>query len=189
MSQILTAQPALEPVTLAEAKAHLRISHSDDDAYVSTLISAARRLVELRTGLKLVQQGWSVYRDRWPADATVELPLFPVIQVDDVRIFGEDDTPATLDAAHYFLDHASNPARLVIRSGRTPPVPGRRTNGIEIRLQAGFGANASMVPPELRQAVLLAVAACFARRGDDAGLTLPADALDLVAPYRTMRLA
>ena len=45
--------PATEPITTAEAKAHLRVSHSTDDTYIDALVAAARMVVEDRTGLRL----------------------------------------------------------------------------------------------------------------------------------------
>ena len=38
--------PAVEPLTVAEAKLHLRVDISDDDTYIGTLITAAREWVE-----------------------------------------------------------------------------------------------------------------------------------------------
>lgn len=35
-----------EPITLSEAKAHLRITYSDEDSYIETLITAARQYAE-----------------------------------------------------------------------------------------------------------------------------------------------
>ena len=35
-----------EPITLDEAKAHLRVEFADDDAYISALITAAREYAE-----------------------------------------------------------------------------------------------------------------------------------------------
>lgn len=66
----LTIAPTSEPITLAEVKAHARVSHARDDAYLSALIAAARRKAELDTGRALITQTWTATLDAWPpADA------------------------------------------------------------------------------------------------------------------------
>jgi uncharacterized phiE125 gp8 family phage protein len=185
MSIILTTPPTVEPVNLAEAKAHLRVTHADDDTFISTLIVTARRVIEQRYGLSLMQQSWSVFLDRWPSCAVLPLPLFPVQSITDVKIYGDDDIAATLDPAHYFLDAASRPSRLVLRQGRIVPPPGRRANGIEIKLTSGFAA----VPQHIKQALLLIVADYYANRGDVENASLPLSAVELLATYREVRLA
>ncbi len=189
MTLILTTPPAAEPITLAEAKSHLRITHSDDDIYVQRLITAARRQIEARLGLALITQGWSLFLDSWPVTATARIALHPVQTIVDVITYGDSDTPATLDPAHYFLDSKSRPARLVLRSGRAFPVPGRSINGIEIKFTAGFGAAASTVPDEIRQALLLTVAAWYADRGETESGFLPLMARELIAPFKHVRLS
>lgn len=188
MPLILTTPPAAEPVSLAEAKAHLRVNHADDDAYISRLISAARRTVERTTSLRLVTQDWSLFADCWPDGPALSLQLAPVTAIDDIITYGEDDTPATVDPAHYYLDPVSRPARAVLRDGRMPPRGGRPVNAIEVRFTAGFGA-ASSVPEDLRQAILLTVAHWFDHRGDGDGGALPLAAVELLTAHRSVRLA
>ncbi len=65
----LVTPPAVEPVSLAEARRILRIGHADDDALLAALIGSARRIVEARTGLRLIAQSWAVLRDDWPMTA------------------------------------------------------------------------------------------------------------------------
>ena len=48
-----TFPDALNRVTLATAKTHLRVEHTTDDALITTLISVAQDLVEAYTGAKL----------------------------------------------------------------------------------------------------------------------------------------
>lgn len=189
MPAIQTQPPALEPVSLAEAKAHLRITHTDDDQTISTLITTARAAVEAECQCRMIAQGWSVFLDRWPPCRSVALPVWPVLSITDVITYGEMDTPATIDPAHYVLDQVSRPARLAFRQGRTPPAPGRAVNGIEIRLTAGFGTQAQNMPAPLRQVVLVTLAQLYAQRGDDAAPVVPEAARQLLAPFRNVRLA
>jgi uncharacterized phiE125 gp8 family phage protein len=185
MPQILTTPPIAEPLSLAEVKAHLRITHSDDDTYISTLINSARRSVELRYDLCLMAQSWSVFCDVWPDDGIFDLPLYPILSIVDLKIYGDDDVAATIDPAHYILDLASRPSRLVLRCGRSFPQPGRRVNGLEIKLIAGF----STVPTPIKQALLIIIANLYASRGDVDGGELPLVARELLAPYRQVRLS
>ncbi len=188
MSLVLTAPPVVEPVSLAEAKAHLRVTHVDDDGTISTLIVSARRRVEVKTGLRLITQGWSQFMDFWPCGGVVDLDVNPVSAVSDIIVYGDLDAPSTVDPAHYFLDAASNPPRVVFRQGRNPSPPGRRGKGIEVRLTAGFGL-AAAVPADLKQAVLLLVADAYAHRGDDSVRVMLPAVLELLNAYRVMRLA
>ena len=63
--------PAAEPVTLAEAKAHLRVVDAVEDTLISGLIKAAREEVEAATGLALISQNWRLYLDCWPPSGLV----------------------------------------------------------------------------------------------------------------------
>lgn len=187
MPLILTSPPATEPVSLAEAKAHLRVNHADDDTYISTLIIAARRQVEARTGLRLITQGWSLFRDCWPMQADLSLGLAHVSAINDIFVYSEDGMPAIYDPAHYYLDAVAKPSRVVLRQDRLPPMPGRRVNGIEVRFTVGFGA-AVAVPQELKQAILMLLAHWFDHRGDAEGARLPLNVADIIRQHRIVRL-
>lgn len=188
MGAILVQAPASEPVSLAEAKAHLRVVHGDDDQLLASLITAARRVVEARTGLCLMAQGWLCLRDHWPEDGVIDLPVAPLRAVDEIGVFGADDEKAVIDPAHYLVDATSRPPRVLLRGSRLWPPPGRAVNGIGIRAEAGFGTAAADVPQPLRQAVLLLVALFFAQRGDEAGPAMPVGLGALLDPFRRVRL-
>src|SRR5690606_21484226 len=55
---IRTVAPAVLPVTVLEAKEHLNITHSDQDALIGSYVRAAVARVETYTGLGLLQQTW-----------------------------------------------------------------------------------------------------------------------------------
>lgn len=58
--------PAAEPITLEEAKLHLRVDIPDDDALISGLISAARAAAENITRRAFVTQQWELAIDSFP---------------------------------------------------------------------------------------------------------------------------
>lgn len=188
MPAILLTPPAVEPVSLADAKTHLRVGHADEDNLIAQLIAAARRQVEAQTGLKLISQQWTVFRDDWPEAGIIDLPLHPVLAVDELSVFGDDDEKAVVDPAHYYVDAASRPARLRLRGARVWARPGRIANGIAITATAGFGADGDSVPEPLRQAILVLVAHWFEHRGA-AGMPRPPLMVDdLLRPFREVRL-
>ncbi|MBU6956017.1 head-tail connector protein [Hahella sp. HN01] len=49
----------MAPISLEEAKQHLRVEHDDEDAYIETLIAVARNLAEEYSGLSL-EEGESI---------------------------------------------------------------------------------------------------------------------------------
>ena len=184
MPSVLTTPPATEPITLSEAKAHLRVTHGDDDTYISALIKTARQSVEAQTGLGLIAQGWSVFLDDWPMNGVIELPLAPVLDIADIKVYGDDDTAALIDPSHYYEDKVSRPARVILRGSRSWVKPGRVANGIEILLTIGFAS----VPEPLREVLLQLVGLWYEKRGDEAADEKPLHFAQLIQPYRELRL-
>ena len=96
MSFIITVQPTVEPITLAEAKMHLRVDSDFEDALIQDYIKAARAHVERFTGLSFtVQTIRAVIKTEedplypWtfpnqPVPQSYELPLSPVSEITTV---------------------------------------------------------------------------------------------------------
>jgi uncharacterized phiE125 gp8 family phage protein len=178
--------PAAEPVTLAEAKAHLRVDLADDDAMIGRIVAAAREWVEAASGCALMTQTWRMTLDAWPVGPAVALTRPPVQAVTAVRTIAADGVASVWGGTNYALSFGAEPQRLM-RLSAGWPLPGRAENGIEIDMTCGYGALASDVPAALRQAVLAKAAQLYERRGEDAGED-PDEALRLIAPFRTVRL-
>jgi uncharacterized phiE125 gp8 family phage protein len=192
MTLVLTTPPAVEPISLAEAKAHLRLESGSADTLVASLIVTSRLHIETVLGLALVTQGWTWLIDAWPDLAVLRLPMRPVQSISAVRVYAEDGSVVSLPADSYLLDGNGAPARFVRRRGRVWPMPGRNANGIEIAFVAGFGAQAADVPEDIRHALLLLVAHWYANRepmelGSPA-VAIPEDISRLLKPYRALRL-
>ncbi len=70
--QLITA-PTSEPVSLLEAKSHLRLEHGLDDLYVASLIASAREYTEQVCWRGLVTQTWELVLESFAGSDTLEL--------------------------------------------------------------------------------------------------------------------
>ena len=188
MPVILRAAPSIEPVSLAEAKTHLRLDDSAEDGAIAALISAARLHIERCYGLALISQAWTLALDRWPRSPEIALPIWPVTAVETVKVIGEEGDAFLIDEAHYVASLAPRPATLVRRPDRRWPSPGRPAGGIEIEFAAGFGPSAGDVPQPIRQAVKLYVGHLYENRDGLSQARVPAALEALLSPYRECRL-
>ncbi len=192
MALVLTSGPAVEPVTLTEAKAYLRVDLSDEDTLIASLITAARIHVEVSLGRSLITQSWSLFLDQWPEARVLTLPIAPLQSVTDVRTYAEDDTAIIWDASNYFVDASSDPGRVVRQNTASWPPPGRPANGVEVAFVAGYGNGASDVPEPIRQALLLLIAHWYERREPVAlggrPISVPGTVSGLLDPYRRIHL-
>ncbi len=186
MPLTLNTPPAIEPVTLAQAKAHLKVDTSDDDALIAALVAAARARAEWHTGRALVTQGWTLHLDGWPADGNIEIPLPPLQAVTAVTTYARDDSAAVMSSSLYTVDTASAPARLALKLGVPPPTNLRGVNAIAVGFTAGYGDAADDVPPLLKAAILELIAFLYENRGE-APAELPPDCLALLAPFRVLK--
>jgi uncharacterized phiE125 gp8 family phage protein len=185
---IRIADAAAEPVTLDEAKAHLRVTDDAEDAYIAGLIKTAREAVESFTGRTLIAQSWVLQIDAWPRDACwpwIDLPRPPLIAVTGVTVYDAAGAPTLWDPADYGVDKNAAPARLYRAPGAAWPEPGRPVAGIEIAFTAGYGDSGAAVPAALRQGLLLQLAHLFENREPAA---FSGAALAMLTPYRIFRL-
>ena len=107
MSLIILTPPAVEPVSLAEARALLRVTTDAEDALIASLIVAARERVELELGLALIATGFRQTFDK-PAPDPVALVRGPVQSIDHVS----DDRRAIDFTAGFGADSADVPGPL-----------------------------------------------------------------------------
>lgn len=189
MTLFPTAPPAAEAVTLAEAKAHLRVDGADEDALIAQLVTVAREHLERETGRVLISRPFRLCLDDWPADGVIRIDCGPVRTVTGVTVYDAEGDPAAVSLADHLLDGEARPARLWLRD---PTPPGRALNGIEIDFIAGFGASGADVPDTLKRAMLTHVAAMFAVRAAGSvaaeAAAMPAGYERLIAPYCRRRL-
>lgn len=189
MTLIRTVDPSAEPVTLVEAKAHLRIAHDSEDDLLNGLIRAAREDVERATGLALIEQKWRLVLDKWPRDGCATVMRHPIREILSVTAYGADGEASLVDPASYQADIVSRPARLHFDG---PPGSLRALNGMEIDFTAGFGEAGTDVPDLLRRAIVLLVAHWYEFRAsygsNDQPVSYPSGYDRMLASYRMRRL-
>jgi len=184
---IVLVPPAAEPLSLAEAKALLRVEPADDDAVIAALITAARGHLEALTRRALMLQTWRFVRDAWPADGRLRLRAGPLRSVIAARVFDAAGVAHALDVQRFVVDVAAD---VVASPGWALPAPGRCVAGIELDVELGYGPLATDVPAPLGQALRMLLAHWYDNRGAVAsGATLlPAGVAALIAPYRQLSL-
>ena len=183
MSLSLITPPTLEPVSLAEVKAHLKIDTADEDSLLESLIAAARARAEWHSGRAFVTQSWCLKLDAWPQDGIAEIPLPPLRSVSEIAVTDRNGVRTVLDPARYYVDTASEPGRVVFDE---PQRNLRAHDCLEIAFTDGYG-DAAAVPEPVREAILEIVADLHAHRGDEYG-TVGLAGQALLAPYRIFRL-
>jgi uncharacterized phiE125 gp8 family phage protein len=180
MSSILLTAPATEPLTLADAKAFLRVAQD----------AAARSHVEAQTRRALITQTWRLVRDCWPPEGRLAVTPAPLRSVAAARIYDAAGMTHYIDAAVFIIDKA---ASMLSFAPATLASPGRLAAGIEIDIVVGYGDAPANVPEALRQALFLLVCHWYENRGLIAIgnyniAVLPATIAALIAPYRVLSL-
>lgn len=183
MISYLLAGPATEPVSLAEAKAYLRVDDAAEDGLIETLVTSARLHVEATSGRALLTQSWRAVLDAWPAEREVRLPVTPVAAITAVTAHDEAGTGHALPLDQF----EAGPDRLLLPASIAGMPALRPRLGIEIDYIAGHGDDPAAVPADLRQALLLLVGTWFEHR-DSAVAPAPAGVDRLLGTYRAVRL-
>lgn len=145
-----------EPITLAEAKLHLRVDHADEDAYITGLITAARIVCEQRTGRSIPVSTWVARADDF-CD-TLELPFPPLVSVSGVQYVDVYGATITISNTDYRVDQYSEPCRVVPVTEW--PIADDRINAVIVTYQAGY----TECPLPLKQWMLLAIGDMYENR-------------------------
>ena len=150
MLRLITA-PTVEPLTLAEVKAHLRVDHTDEDSLIAIYLAAARANVDGPEGFlgrALVTQVWELVLDAFPENE-IKIPLPPLQSVDAIRYDDTAGNEQIVPTNNYFVDTVSEPGWVVGMKGSTWPTPMDAVNTVRIRFTAGY-APTNDSPPDLR---------------------------------------
>lgn len=167
----LISQTGSEPVDLSDVKAQLRVDHTDEDNYLTKLITKARAVIEKETGRALRRQVWDLYLDEFPSDGCpIILPKPPLVSVDFIKYVDDNGSLQTLSTSIYQVAYETGMyagcARIAEAYEQTYPTTRKQMNAVQIRFTCGYSPDASPteVPPEADQAIEFLVAHWYGNR-------------------------
>lgn len=185
--------PAATPVSLTEAKAHLRVDHDEDDTLITALVGAATGHLDGWSGVLgrcLVSQVWRQSFEDFTGHV-LRLPLPDVSAVASVTYRDADNAEQTIASASYALHEDALSAFLFFDNDYSFPELYRRPDALTVQFTVGYG-DAAAVPAAIKAAMLLHVGHLYENREavtlDRAGAELPMGYDTLIAPYRVRRL-
>lgn len=159
---------SVEPLTLAEAKIHLRVTGTDEDAYITALITAARMDCESRLQRTLIETVWRMTLDEFPDE--ILLPMPAALAISSVSYTDTAGVDQTLSGSLYALDTVSEPAWLVPAFDTSWPETRDQVNAVRVTYTAGYlaggtdAAKRAAVPMPLKQWMYLAIGQMYAHR-------------------------
>ncbi len=159
MAVTLVTPPAAEPITLAQAKAQMRITTDMDNVLVESRIVPARCWAEFETARQFITATWEMRLDSWPNGRVIELPRPPLQSVEAITYLDEDGVEQTFASANYHVDTASLKGRVVLAPGAVWPFLADVPGAARIRFVAGYGDTAADVPAMAISAMLLHIQA------------------------------
>ena len=163
--------PAVEPITLEEAKLHLRVDFDDDDALISRLIKTARESAESETSRTMVATTFELALDAWPGCPSGAVGPWPIIKilnppllaVESITHLDHAGETQTLDPSTYIV-FEGDPALITTAFRQTWPSVPRHPGAIKVRYTAGYGTDPSDVPDCVKTWMLLTIGSLYENR-------------------------
>lgn len=183
MSHLVIIQPAPEPISIDDLRAHLRAEAGNgEDDLILGYLSAARDWAENFLGIAIAPQTWEIALDGFPGDA---LPLEggDVSAIVSLKYIDPTGAEQTLSSGAYALDAYSTPNALYPAFNTIWPAVQSSARSVKVRYVVGAGP----LLPSIRAALLLFVGHLYANREEASTLqtyAVPLGVQALLQPYR-----
>lgn len=168
-SSVAAAPSDDEPITLAEAKLHLREDGTEQDTLISSLIITAREWLETRTKRCIKSDSLFLELDEFPArkkadstiDYTIYVPRPPLVSVTSITYVDTSGATQTMAASDYQVDADSTPGRIFRAYGTEwPDVRPDTPGAVRVNYEAGY----TTVPEAVKTILKLMVGHLYANR-------------------------
>lgn len=180
----LITDVAVEPITLAEARDHLRVDTygvgsppetvSDDDAWIDAMLPAARGYCEEYLGRALAPRTMEYVGSAFPTVCVSDGPAFvlpfgPVQSITSITYTDSDGDPQTVADADYELDAISVPSRAILTYGASWPTARSSAGSVRVRYVTGYSTpgespQVHVLPGMARAAILIFLAHLYENR-------------------------
>jgi uncharacterized phiE125 gp8 family phage protein len=145
------APPSSELLTLEQAKAQNRVDFDDEDDFITGLTIAARASIEEYLSRSLITQTWVLGLPCFPRGDRILLPRGPVQSVTSFKFTDSALVEYTMtEGVDYLVDTFAELAEIVLPFGKVWPTAVLSTKRpVVIQFNAGYGDDASAVPPQI----------------------------------------
>ncbi len=164
--------PVAAAVSTTDAKLHLRVDHSDEDAYIDALVTAATNHAQAITSRAFITQTLALYLDSFPLRGEIELYRPPLQSVTSVAYIDQDGSSQTFSSSNYWADANSTPGRIVLDDTASWPSTDTRPNAVTVTYVAGYGDDATDIPEDILQAIYLIVGEWYRNRENSTSVKL-----------------
>lgn len=159
-SATVVTAATIYPISLSEAKDHLRLSTDHDDLRVRGLIKVATEVLENTTGRSFINRTLRHIKPCFnDTREVIYLPRPPLVSITTLDYFDIDGASQTVASGNYQV-YVSNEVQ-----GFVKPEPGfswpatelNRHNAVTIDYVAGYGTERTDVPESARQWMLMLI--------------------------------
>lgn len=170
---MVTTAPTNEPITLSEAKEHLRVTDTAEDTLITSLISVAREWAEKYELKAYMTQTITAHYDAF--SDKMYLPIAPALAITSITYIDEDEVEQTLDSSYYELSTYDEPAYVYPAYGISYPSVLSVPNTITVTYTAGYSATAddtSKVPERVKASIKLILSHLYEHREQNSEVSL-----------------
>lgn len=169
MNLQLVTGPAVDVVSLEDAKTHLRVDGTAEDTLITSQIKAATRFCEALCERAFIEQTWRLGLHGFPIArddrGRIVLPISRLISVTSITYVDANGDVQTLDSDLYQVDNQAEPGCVAPAPGESwPSTEADRLNAVQIVFKAGYGTAASDVDPLAIQAVKIVLGHLYENR-------------------------
>jgi uncharacterized phiE125 gp8 family phage protein len=153
----LVTGPSVWPLSVDEAKSHLRVDHTTDDTYIESLIKAATTIAERFQNRQYITQTWKVTMDYFPPNGyAIQLPIAPVSSITSITYTDSAGNAQTWSASEYQTDTTGALTRILPAYGYDyPTTQVDKLAAVVVTFVVGYGATSASVPDNIKHAIRL----------------------------------